>query len=137
MSIDQHFVGKVALKAVIVAPTGKVLICRNHHDAHTWDLPGGTMNAGEHPRDALVREVKEEFGVTISIERVLAVDHFIKPATGQQVVVVICAATVPEELEHFSLDATEIAEARWIGAEALALMQLFPAYQKVLEAYFA
>ena len=31
-----------------------------------WDLPGGHIHVGEDPKDGLIREVKEETGVTLT-----------------------------------------------------------------------
>jgi 8-oxo-dGTP diphosphatase len=133
---ENHFHGNVAVKAVMVAPTGKVLICRNHHDETTWDLPGGTTNDDEDPKDALVREVREEFGALVVVGRPLAVDSFIKPLTGGQTIVILFEVLYPTEEKHFELQEAEIAEMRWVSLEDLATVEMFPEYKKALEAYF-
>jgi 8-oxo-dGTP diphosphatase len=55
--------------AVVVDDGGRILLgCRA--DTGTWSLPGGAIDPGEQPADAAVREVYEETGVRIAVERV-------------------------------------------------------------------
>ena len=133
---EMHFEGKVAQKAIIVSPSGRVLICRNHHDKELWDLPGGTLNDGEEPMAGLLREINEELGITPKIERIISVGTFIKPKTRKRVLVITYQASLTEELQNFRLDETEIAETRWIGRKNLSGVELFPEYQRILEDFF-
>lgn len=32
-----------------------------------WDLPGGFLEAGEHPRDGMLREIREETGLDVRV----------------------------------------------------------------------
>lgn len=43
-----------------------------------WDLPGGKLECGETPEQAIVREIDEELGITISVKRLLP---FIRTST--------------------------------------------------------
>ena len=58
--------------AVIRDGDGRVLLTRrpdDHHMGGLWEFPGGKVDDGEAPADALVRELREELGVAASIER--------------------------------------------------------------------
>ena len=52
--------------AALIWKNGKVLICqRTRHQAMPlkWEFPGGKIEEGEQPRDALRRELDEELGI--------------------------------------------------------------------------
>jgi 8-oxo-dGTP pyrophosphatase MutT (NUDIX family) len=49
--------------AVAVTPAGKLILVRLRY-APGWRLPGGGRNADEDPRDAVLRELREEIGMT-------------------------------------------------------------------------
>ena len=66
---------KVAVAAV-VRQNGKVLLLRrSQHDAAygRWILPGGHVDRGEELESACLREVVEETGLTVELERLLGV----------------------------------------------------------------
>ncbi|HEX3228553.1 MAG TPA: NUDIX domain-containing protein, partial [Pyrinomonadaceae bacterium] len=60
----------VLVVAAIIIRDGKVLLERRAPAGvagldDMWDLPGGKVECGEQPADALMREIREELGVTI------------------------------------------------------------------------
>lgn len=65
---------RVAAYAVIER-RGKILLThwRRGH-LHGWTLPGGGIEGGEDPKDAVVREVLEETGLNAKVGRLLGVD---------------------------------------------------------------
>lgn len=65
---------RVAAYAV-VERRGKLLLThwRRGH-LHGWTLPGGGIESGEDPRDAVVREVLEETGLEARVGKLLGVD---------------------------------------------------------------
>jgi 8-oxo-dGTP diphosphatase len=55
--------------AVLMEPDGKILLAqRPLHKAHggLWEFPGGKLDAGESPEEALCRELEEELGLVVS-----------------------------------------------------------------------
>ena len=56
--------------AALILRDGKILICqRTKHQPMPlkWEFPGGKIEEGEQPRDALRRELEEEIGIDASI----------------------------------------------------------------------
>ena len=52
---------------------GRVLAARRTappEAAGRWELPGGKVEPGEHRDGALVREIREELGVTVAVDQV-------------------------------------------------------------------
>jgi 8-oxo-dGTP diphosphatase len=56
--------------AALIVKDGKLLVCqRTRHQTMPlkWEFPGGKIEEGEQPRDALHRELEEELGILASI----------------------------------------------------------------------
>lgn len=62
---DQFLVG---VTGVIFNKKNEILLFKHTYRTHAWSLPGGYMKAGEHPREALEREIKEESNLVVSID---------------------------------------------------------------------
>jgi 8-oxo-dGTP diphosphatase len=65
--------------AAIIEKDGKLLVCqRTRHQTMPlkWEFPGGKIEEGEQPRDALRRELEEELGIQARIgDEVSRVEH--------------------------------------------------------------
>jgi len=60
----------VEVSAALIFQNGKLLITQRHAGAHLggrWEFPGGKREAGETFEQCLVREIREELGVEISV----------------------------------------------------------------------
>jgi HAD superfamily hydrolase (TIGR01450 family) len=66
------FVVEACVGAVVFDPAGHVLFERRH-DSDVWALPTGRIEPGESFREAIQREVWEEIGVRLSVDRLCGV----------------------------------------------------------------
>jgi 8-oxo-dGTP diphosphatase len=73
--------------AALIVKDGKILVCqRTKHQTMPlkWEFPGGKIEEGEQPRDALRRELDEELGIDAVIgDEVARIHHEYK--TGASV----------------------------------------------------
>jgi 8-oxo-dGTP diphosphatase len=61
--------------AALILRGDQVLVCQRRADqamALKWEFPGGKMEAGESPEQALIRELEEELGITATIGSLVA-----------------------------------------------------------------
>ena len=75
--------------AIILDTQRRVLLC-HRRDLDAWNLPGGAIEDGEAPWDAVVREVREEVGVDASVVRLTGL--YWKPTTAELVFSFECRA---------------------------------------------
>ena len=58
----------LVVAVALVDPDGRVLIAQRPEGknmAGLWEFPGGKVEAGERPEDALIRELAEELGIAV------------------------------------------------------------------------
>lgn len=55
----------IRVKGLIINSKGKILLAHNNH---TYQFPGGHLEDGEEMDECIVREIKEETGIQVSIE---------------------------------------------------------------------
>ncbi|MGW0841959.1 NUDIX hydrolase [Streptomyces sp. NPDC002787] len=66
---------------------GRVLLARSvaSDGASQWSLPGGKVEHGEDPFDAVIREIAEETGCDAVVERLLGVDSRVIPSAERTI----------------------------------------------------
>ncbi len=91
----------------IIEKDGKVLVMKRYSkdnfNPDFWDLPGGVMEFGENPLEALKREVKEECGLDVEILSPLDISTKIGDEEQYVAVTYICeykSGTVKLSKEH-------------------------------------
>ncbi|MCA9538536.1 MAG: 8-oxo-dGTP diphosphatase MutT [Myxococcales bacterium] len=97
------------------------------HLADWWEFPGGKLESGEAPAEALVRELREELGVEVEVGDVFAVGHHAYPER-EVVLLVYDARIIGGEPT-----CREVAEFRWVTAAELIALELPPADRPVID----
>lgn len=64
---------KVGAAAVIFSPDGEKILLTRRTDNGQWCLPGGGMDPGESISETVIREVWEETGLHVEIEKLIGV----------------------------------------------------------------
>lgn len=61
---------RIEVSAALIFRAGQLLITQRHADSHLgglWEFPGGKRESGESFEACLIREIREELGVAISV----------------------------------------------------------------------
>lgn len=63
---------RVAVAAIIMDEEKRILLCEHtYRKFHPWGLPGGGLEYGESPECGIIREVWEETGFDVHVEKLL------------------------------------------------------------------
>ena len=105
--------------AAVVLYEGRYLIVEEvANRRNVLTQPGGHIDAGESPEQAVVREVREETGCTVLCEDLVGVYLWIQPQTRQQFLRLVYSADFMDCDENAVLDRGIIAR-RWLTLDEL------------------
>ncbi|GAB3070176.1 hypothetical protein GCM10027053_38310 [Intrasporangium mesophilum] len=109
-------------QGVLRSPDGEVLLCELVYKRE-WDLPGGVVDRHESPAACVVRELREELDLQVSVRALLAVNWL--PALygwADATVFVFDLGVLDRDVVlHASLERREIAAVHWTGPDDWAL----------------
>ena len=92
-----------------------------------WEFPGGKMEAGETPEEALMREIWEELETRIVVERLVQTVEYDYPKFHLKMHCFWC------HVESGSLTLKEHEAAKWLAKDELGSVKWLPADVKVVE----
>lgn len=96
--------------AVIFDEAKNILLVKSTYNRfHPWGLPGGGLEYGEHPEEAVIREVWEETGLRVCVEKLLLINTLRPDRVGMYYLCRITGGTFypsdeVSEFAYFSLE---------------------------------
>ena len=124
----------VLVAAAVLLEGGRVLLTQRKtgtHLAGSWEFPGGKVEAGEDPREALRRELREELGIEARVGEIVDVTfHRYEEADKAVLLLFFEAAREAGSPEPQALD---VAAFRWAEKGELRVEELPPADVAVME----
>lgn len=91
-----------------------------------WEFPGGKIEPGERPEDALQREIQEELGIDITINRLLCTTDYDYPSFHLTMHCYLC------KIKSGEIELREHKSARWLTAETLDSVEWLPADKEIV-----
>ncbi len=79
-----------------------------------WDIPGGLANQGETPREALIREVKEEVNLKIKPVKIIHEDSNLDKEKNMIFIRLVYLTNVEDDFNNIKLDLLEHTEYKLI-----------------------
>ena len=120
----------VEVVAAIIKRDNKIFATqRGYGDlAGGWEFPGGKVEEGETPQDALVREIHEELEATVSVSSFICQVEYDYPTFHLSMKCYLCSVVDG----HLTL--LEHSAAKWLDAASLDSVDWLPADVAVVDA---
>ena len=118
---------------------GRVLLAR-HAEGDVWLLPGGTVEPGETPADAALREMWEETRLVVRLTAIVGVfggpEFIVRYRNGHRTSYVTTTFEAAPEAGRASPDGSELLELRFVSEAEAAALHTAPWVSEVLQAVF-
>ena len=134
MSIMVRGVQTVIVAAAVIVENECVLLTQRKAGTHlegAWEFPGGKVEPGEDPRDALRRELKEEIGIDAEVGEILDVTFHRYDDANKSVLLLFFEATRAKGSPEPS--PIDVAAFEWAHKEQLDPSRFPPADVAVLK----
>ena len=120
---------KIEVVAAIIIRDGKVFATQRGYGQWQgwWEFPGGKIEAGECPQEALVREIREELDAEIEVGELIETVEWDYPAFHLTMHCFVCS------LVSESMHLNEHEASAWLTRETLHSVKWLPADEGLIQ----
>lgn len=119
----------IKVAAAIIEREGRILATQRGYGSYKdwWEFPGGKLEQGESPEEALVREIREELDTEIEVGDLLTIVEYDYPEFHMTMSCFMC------RMISGRLTLIEHEAARWLSADELWDVKWLPSDIRVIE----
>ena len=120
---------RIEVVAAIIRQDGRIFATQRGYGEWKdwWEFPGGKMEAGETPEEALAREIREELATEIRVGQLLTTVEYNYPKFHLTMHCYLCDVVSGE------LSLLEHEDARWLNTSELDSVKWLPADREVID----
>ena len=130
--MSKNFDTELTNMIMIEDKDGRVLVQKRIKNWKGIAFPGGHIEKGESITDSVIREAKEETGLTVKNPRLCGIIHWDNRKKREKYMVFAYKAT---EFEGKLLDATDEGSVFWVTKDELSRMELCDNFDRYLKVF--
>lgn len=134
MKLPTHI---VATSGFVINKYNEVLMVKNYRKG--WIFPGGIVENGELITDAFIREVKEETGINIQVDKLISISSNISEHPGYNGVEIVPTKVlfdfIGKPISGILTNSEENSESKWVNINEVNDLIVAPEIKERFNAY--